>query len=117
MIAAITENNMKFQLAPPGDHRTNPAERAVQTFKNNFISLMYGMDDKYPANQWDRLVKHAVTTLCMLHPSTINPLLSAYNQLWGNFDFNTTPLAPPLDAKSLYMNPPQNVVPGRRTEY
>ena len=30
----------------------------------------------------------------MLRPSRINPKLSAYMQIWGNFDFNKTPLAP-----------------------
>ena len=32
-------------------------------------------------------------TLNMLRSSRINPKLSAYNQIWGNF--NTTPMAPP----------------------
>jgi hypothetical protein len=31
----------------------------------------------------------------MCRPSRINPKLSAYQQVWGNFDFNKTPLAPP----------------------
>ena len=31
----------------------------------------------------------------MLRPLQINPRLSAYNQIFGNFDFNATPLAPP----------------------
>jgi hypothetical protein len=34
-------------------------------------------------------------TLNMCRPSRINPKLSAYQQVWGNFDFNKTPLAPP----------------------
>jgi hypothetical protein len=34
-------------------------------------------------------------TLNMRRPSRINPKLSAYQQVWGNFDFNKTPLAPP----------------------
>lgn len=31
----------------------------------------------------------------MLRSSRINPLLSAYAYLFGNFDFNQTPMAPP----------------------
>ena len=31
----------------------------------------------------------------MLRGSRINPKKSAYNEIWGNFDFNKTPLAPP----------------------
>ena len=35
MIDAIKEKNLKYQLVPPGDHQTNPAERAIQTVKNH----------------------------------------------------------------------------------
>ena len=31
----------------------------------------------------------------MMRPSRINPKKSAYNEIWGNFDFNKTPLTPP----------------------
>ena len=31
----------------------------------------------------------------MLQPSRINPAKSAYTKLWGNFDFNKTPLVLP----------------------
>ena len=30
-----------------------------------------------------------------LRPECINPTLSAYNRIWGAFDFNCTPMAPP----------------------
>ena len=30
----------------------------------------------------------------MMGPSCINPKKSVYNKIWGNFDFNKTPLAP-----------------------
>ena len=95
MIEYIKNKGMKYQLANSFDHRTNPAERAVQTFKKHFISILYGADPTFPANQWDRLIPQAVMTLNMLRPSRINPKISAYNQVWGNFDFSKTPLAPP----------------------
>jgi hypothetical protein len=88
-------NTPKYQIASPGDHRLNHAERAIQTFKNHFIVILYGTDSGFPAKQWDRLIKQAVMTLNMCRPSQINPKLSAYQQVWGNFDFNKTPLAPP----------------------
>jgi hypothetical protein len=69
----------------PGDHRLNHAERAIETFKNHFIAILYGTDSG----------KQDVMTLNMCPPSQINPKLSAYQQVWGNFDFNKTPLAPP----------------------
>ena len=77
MIEVIKEKKMKYQLVPPADHRPNPAERAIQTFKNHFTSILYGTDDDFPANQWDRLIRIAVIALNMLRPSRINPKLSA----------------------------------------
>ena len=53
MIDNIEEKGLKYELAHSFDHRSNPAERSVQTFKNHFISILYGTDDRYPANQWD----------------------------------------------------------------
>ena len=95
LIKEIEMKGMDYQIASPGDHRLNHAERAIQTFKNHFISVLYGADSSFPAKQWDRLLKQAVMTLNMCRPSRINPKLSAYQQVWGNFDFNKTPLAPP----------------------
>jgi len=40
----IHQKGLKLQLAPPDDHRTNPAERAIQTFKNHFIAIIAGAD-------------------------------------------------------------------------
>ena len=51
MIEAIKEKKMKYQLVPSGDHQTNPAERAIQTFKNYFTSILYETNDEFPANQ------------------------------------------------------------------
>jgi hypothetical protein len=82
-------------LQSPGDHRLNHVERAIQTFKDHFIAILYGTDSGFPVKQWDRLIGQAVMTLNMCRPSRINPKLSAYQQVWGNFDFNKTPLAPP----------------------
>jgi hypothetical protein len=34
----LTKQVIDYQLAPPHIHRRNNAERAIQTFKNHFIS-------------------------------------------------------------------------------
>jgi hypothetical protein len=44
---------------------------------------------------WDKLLPQATITLNLFRKSRINPLVSAYAQLNGNFDFNRTPLPPP----------------------
>jgi hypothetical protein len=36
LIQAIKDMGIDFQLASPNDHQLNPAERAIQTFKNHF---------------------------------------------------------------------------------
>jgi hypothetical protein len=37
--AAITTNNMTYQLVPPHDHQRNKAEKAVQTFNDHFMAI------------------------------------------------------------------------------
>ncbi|OEU09681.1 hypothetical protein FRACYDRAFT_194739, partial [Fragilariopsis cylindrus CCMP1102] len=69
--------------------------RADQTFKSHFIAILYGTDNSLPAKQWDQLIKQAIMTQNICQPSRINPRLSAHQQVWGNFDFNKTQLAPP----------------------
>lgn len=49
--ANITKHNMKFQLSPAQIHRRNILERAIQTFKNHFISILAGTNSKYPKNK------------------------------------------------------------------
>ena len=45
---AIKANQMKFQLVPPNDHRRNIAEKAIQVFKDHFISVLCGTDITFP---------------------------------------------------------------------
>ena len=46
----LSSINLPFQLVSPGDHRANPAERAIQTFKNHFIAMLSGTDPDFPTN-------------------------------------------------------------------
>ena len=94
LIASIKEKKLKYQLASPHDHRLNPAERAVQTFKNHYIAILHGSDERFPKYLWCRILPQAVMTLNMLRKSRINPKLSAHDQLFGTFNYNRTPLAP-----------------------
>ena len=78
LITHIEAKELVYQLASPGDHCTNPAERAIQTFKNHFIAIISGTDPTFPSNYWNLLVPRAVITLNLLQPSQINPVISAY---------------------------------------
>ena len=57
----------------------NVAERAIQTFKNHFISGVYSTDTDWPIQLWDQLTTQAVITLNMLRTSRIDPTKSAYH--------------------------------------
>ena len=94
LIATIENNELTYQLASPGDHRLNHAERAIQTFKAHFITIRSGADPDFPPNCWDLLVDQAVLSLNLHRPSRINPKISAYTQIHGAFNYNKTPLAP-----------------------
>ena len=87
--------NVAYQLVPPHDHRTNPAEKGIDTFKSHFIAGLSSLDPTFPLHLWCRLLPQAILTLNLLRPSRINPHLSAYALLNGTHDFNATPLAPP----------------------
>jgi len=89
------KSEIDYQLTPAGLHRRNAAEKAVQTFKNHFISGLCNTYPQFPLNLWDKLIPQAELTLNLLRPSRIDPNLLAYAQLYRNFDFNRTPIAPP----------------------
>ncbi len=40
----MTSNKMKCQLVPPNDHRRIIVEKAIQTFKDLFVTLSFGSD-------------------------------------------------------------------------
>jgi hypothetical protein len=66
MKACIKENGMNYKLIPPGQHRRNQAEWAIQTFKAHFISILAGVDDKFPLLLWCHLLKPTELTLNLL---------------------------------------------------
>ena len=95
LTAAMQKNKTSYQLVPPHTHRANAAERAIQTFKAHFTAGLASVDPDFPVNEWDRLLDQAFITLNLLRMSRVNPKLSSYTYLFGNFDFNATSMAPP----------------------
>jgi hypothetical protein len=91
----LTDENIYLQLVPPHLHRQNTAKRAIQTFKNHFVAGMCSVDKQFPMHLWCELLPQATLTLNLLQISCINPTISAATQLFGQFYFNRTSLAPP----------------------
>ena len=48
----ITSQNVNYQLVDPKNHRSNAAERAIQTFKNHFISGLCSVSTGFPLQLW-----------------------------------------------------------------
>ena len=92
---SLLNYNVKYQLTPPNMYRINAAERAIRTFKNHFLAGLSTLDPSYPIAEWDRLIPQATITLNLLRNARANPKLSAYAYVYGQFDFNRTPMAPP----------------------
>jgi hypothetical protein len=91
----LTEQGTDYQLAPPHIHWRNNAERAIQTFKNHFVSRICSVDPNFPLKLWDKLLPQSTITLNLLRKSRIKPRMPAYAQLNGHYDFNGAPTAPP----------------------
>jgi hypothetical protein len=96
------KKNCKIQLVPPDNHRRNLAERAIQTFKNHFKSVLAGVDDSFPMKLWDKLLPQVILTLNLLRQSNVAPTISVYAYVNGPFDYNAMPLAPMGCAAQIY---------------
>jgi hypothetical protein len=91
----LHQQDITFQLVPPYSQRRNSAERAIRSFKDHLIAGMCTTDKSFPMHLWQRLLLQAVITLNMLRTSRINPKLSASTHIFGQYDFNRAPMAPP----------------------
>ena len=103
----LKKYKLAYQLVPPHVHRRNAAERAIGTFKNHFLACLTTCNPDFPVTEWDRLLFQAELTLNLLRSLRVNPKLSAYAYLNGNFDFNKTPLAPPGTKVVIHLKPDQ----------
>jgi hypothetical protein len=91
---AVATNKCKLQLVPPHVHRRNATERAIRTFKDHFLAILAGTPLSFPANQWDLLIPQAELTLNLLRPTPNATATSAWEALFGKFNFDVTPLGP-----------------------
>ena len=75
--SCMYEQDIEFQLVPPGIHRRNTAERSIRTFKSHFVAGLCSVDPNFPLHLWDQLLPQAEMTLNMLRGSRMNPKNSA----------------------------------------
>eukprot|EP00804_Cyclotella_cryptica_P029536 CCRYP_020583-RA/>CCRYP_020583-RA protein AED:0.35 eAED:0.26 QI:0/-1/0/1/-1/1/1/0/1386 len=102
----LNQEQTSWQFVEPNNHRVNAAERAIQTYKNHFISGLCTTDSDWPLQLWDNLTEQALITLNLLRTSRVDPTKSAYHQLHGHkYDWNAHPLAPPGTKAIIYESP------------
>ena len=85
----------KHQRVPPDMHRRNIAERMIRTFKSHLIAIIAGVDPLFPMRRWDLLLNQAEITVNLLRTSKLDPTKSAYEYLYGPFNYDATPMGPP----------------------
>eukprot|EP00804_Cyclotella_cryptica_P015313 CCRYP_005420-RA/>CCRYP_005420-RA protein AED:0.40 eAED:0.40 QI:0/0/0/1/1/1/2/0/218 len=74
-------SGMTYQLVPPGDHRRNIAEKAIQTWKDHFIAVISGTGAKFPLHLWCQLLPQMERQLCLLRQSNAYPHISSHTHL------------------------------------
>jgi hypothetical protein len=74
---------MQYKLVLLGSHGCNQAEHEIQTFKAHFISILAGVDDKFPLSLRCHLLKPTKLTLNLLRQSKVAPKISAYAHVHG----------------------------------
>ena len=90
---AIKRNGMKYQHVPPHDHRRNIAEKAIQVFKDHFVSVLCGTDKNFPLQLWCQILRHAEHQLNLLQKSRVTPSVSAFAHMYGQHDYDAQPFA------------------------
>jgi hypothetical protein len=101
----IRRNRMTHELVPPNNHRRNIAEQAIQTFKNHFVSILSGVNDRLPLSLWCPLVKPTELTINLLQQSNVTPKVSAYAHIHGQHDYMKRPFAPLGCAVMVHVKP------------
>jgi hypothetical protein len=92
--ACIAKNRMTHELVPPDCHHCNIAKRAIQMFKNHFVSILSGADDGFPLSLSCHLVRPAELTVNLLRQSNVTPKVSAYAHVHGRHHYTKPPFAP-----------------------
>jgi hypothetical protein len=91
---AIGDSDMTYELVPPDNHQRNMAEIAIQTLKDNFVSILSGCAPTFLLHLWCQLPPQVEGQLLLLRQSQLHPNLSAYAHVFGYHDYNMNPFVP-----------------------
>ena len=116
MKVCIKENSMDYKLVPPGQHRRNQAEQAIQTFKAHFISILAGVNNKFPLLLWCHLLKPTELTLNLLPISRVAPKILAFAHIHGTYNYMQKPFALIGSAAQTHIKPDNRLSWDTRSE-
>ena len=97
---------MTYQLVPPDDHWRNIAERAIQTWKNHFVSVLSCAASTFPLHLWCRVIPQPERQLLLLSHSNVNTHISSYAHVYGQHDYSAEAFVP-IGMESLVHDNPQ----------
>ena len=92
--AAIEASGMTYELVPPKEHRSNMAEKAIQTFKGHFVGVLSGCAPSMPIHLWCQLLLQVERQFLLLRQPREHPNLSAYAHVYEQHDYNRHPFVP-----------------------
>ena len=72
---AMTTMNIKYELVPPINHRAKNTDRAIKTFKNQFITGLCSVDKYFNLKLCNGLLHQATISLNFLRQSRTIPHL------------------------------------------
>jgi len=101
----ITSTKADIQLVNPDDHRVNAAKCTIQRWKNHRIAGMGTLDPNCPMQLWCQFIEQGQAMLNMFKTARVNPKLSAYDILEGQYNFDHTPIAPVGTKALVFMTP------------
>ncbi len=90
----IAKNGMTHELVPPDCRHCNIVKWAIQTFKNHFVSILSGVDDRFPLSLWCHLIQPAELVVNLLQQSNVAPKVFVYANVHGQHDYIKCPFVP-----------------------
>jgi hypothetical protein len=92
--ACIAKNGITHELVSLDCHHPSITKRAIQTFKNHFISILSRVDNRFSLSLWSHLMQPAELTINLLRQSNVAPKVSAYAHVHGQHDYMKYPFTP-----------------------
>ena len=101
----ILSTDMTYQLVPPNDHHINIAEKAIQTWKDDFVGVLSGTAVTFPIHLWCQSIPQTEQHVFLLRKSNVNPKFYTYAHVYGPHSHDTDPFVPIGTESLVHDNP------------